>query len=86
MCENTEGVHSFYIWGFMALSSPGSGAVDKSFGGDIHRKLQLKQETGVRAKEFHQIHSVNIIDPVISVCVDYFCFILSLNDVKCGKL
>lgn len=70
----------------MALSSPGSCAVDKSFGGNTHRKLQLKQETGVKAEEFHQIHYVNIIDAVIGVCVDYLCFsrVIKISNVLQG--
>lgn len=40
---------------YAAFLPLGSSAVDKSFGGDTLRKLQLKQEAEVNTQEFHQI-------------------------------
>lgn len=45
-----------FIYGDLRPSVPlGSNALDKSFGGDTLRKLQLKQEAEVNTQEFHQI-------------------------------
>ena len=39
----------------MEIGGLGSSAVDKYFGGELLRKLQLKQEAEVNTQEFHQI-------------------------------
>lgn len=51
---------------YMEIGGLGSSAVDKFFGGELLRKLQLKQEAEVNPQEFHQIQYDNFIDLVSS--------------------